>query len=239
MQSLRVQAKDFWKERSDPLWCRPGEDWPRRHALEYLALLPQGGTLLDVGCGAGELFAYLAPYYKRIIGIDSSQSMLAAAHENTKKFALNNVTLHSADACHFPEAITKVDAVLVSGVVQYLDRSALLLHLSECRRVLAEDGVVVVGAIPKTARRWFWYCGVLGDQLPSLTQTGKNLLRAWRRQQRARKQNDFLWDGIGRWYSVAEIDEIASASGFEADFRNAWYFDYRFHAILRRKSLAG
>ncbi|MFA5889564.1 MAG: methyltransferase domain-containing protein [Actinomycetota bacterium] len=47
----------------------------RRRALEAL---PEGGTVVDVGCGAGAASISLAPRAARVVGIDESPGMLEA-----------------------------------------------------------------------------------------------------------------------------------------------------------------
>src|SRR3989442_8618469 len=46
-----------------------------RRALEAL---PEGGSALDVGCGAGAASLALVPKARRLIGVDSSAGMLEA-----------------------------------------------------------------------------------------------------------------------------------------------------------------
>src|SRR4051812_28598057 len=61
----------------------PAEDGPadtpsRQAALDALdALGGSGGSVLDVGCGAGAASLALVPPARRVIGVDSSPDMLA------------------------------------------------------------------------------------------------------------------------------------------------------------------
>ena len=91
--SLSAQSKAFWKNRSDSSWHGEGEEWFRRAAAELIAMMPQGGTLPDVGCGAGETLSHLAPRFRQVIGLDFSGSMLAAAEERLDACAIQNVSL--------------------------------------------------------------------------------------------------------------------------------------------------
>jgi ubiquinone/menaquinone biosynthesis C-methylase UbiE len=65
-------------------WARkPGHDtyW-RFHRQQFLSSLPSPGRLtLDIGCGEGRLTRDLAALGHRVVGVDVSPSMLAAARE--------------------------------------------------------------------------------------------------------------------------------------------------------------
>lgn len=76
--SWDAQARQ-WTE-----WVRsPGLDsyW-RYHRDQFLQLLPSAGRqTVDVGCGEGRLTRHLKGLGHQVVGIDSSPSMVAAAHE--------------------------------------------------------------------------------------------------------------------------------------------------------------
>jgi SAM-dependent methyltransferase len=55
---------------------RPAEPTPSQ--LRALEALPEGGSVLDVGCGAGAACMPLAPPASRLTGMDESADMLAA-----------------------------------------------------------------------------------------------------------------------------------------------------------------
>ena len=67
-----------------------GRSLPEQHWLDrFLALVPAGGSVLDVGCGMGEpMAAYVIGPGFTVTGVDASQAMIAmcrarfAAHEH-------------------------------------------------------------------------------------------------------------------------------------------------------------
>ena len=81
-------------------WARaPGHDsyW-RFHRDQFLDLLPAPGRLtLDIGCGEGRLARDLKKLGHRLIGIDSSPSLVAAARASDPA-----MDLHLADATALP-----------------------------------------------------------------------------------------------------------------------------------------
>lgn len=73
-------------------------------ALGISRLLPEGGTLLDLGCGSGRLLARLAKGRPdaRIIGLDLSEPMLETGRELLEREGLSDrVELRKADITTF------------------------------------------------------------------------------------------------------------------------------------------
>ncbi|MEM1109049.1 MAG: metalloregulator ArsR/SmtB family transcription factor [Planctomycetota bacterium] len=105
-----------------------------------LSLLPADWTVADFGCGTGRLAADLAPNVRRVIGIDNSSAMLAAAARQNESF--NNVELKQGQLTEVPLADASCDAVLCVLVLTYLDKPAEVLK--EIQRVLRPCGVAVV-----------------------------------------------------------------------------------------------
>jgi ubiquinone/menaquinone biosynthesis C-methylase UbiE len=82
------------------LWAFPSL---YRSGCESLHLWP-GATVLDMGCGTGELFPFLHEAVTptgRIIGCDLSGEMLAGARRRVERHGWHNVTLIQADAGDF------------------------------------------------------------------------------------------------------------------------------------------
>jgi len=236
MKTIHEESRRYWKNRTDARHRYAGEDWFERYAGELIALVPAGGTLLDVGCGACDYTPYLATKFDRVIGIDFSPAMLEAAHVRVAQFQLSNVTLLEGDAISFPAEVERADAILVNGLLQYLDDKALQKHLAECTRVLAPGGIICWGSVPNLHLRWLWYVGALSTPPPPLRQMIKQWWQVVQSQRRAERSGDALWDNIGRWFEPAKLKAKAEAAGYMCEFRNSWFSEYRFHAILRRAS---
>lgn len=129
--------------------------------VEYLALLAQqlaemrkqdyallrlerGASVLDVGCGRGEVCLELADLVGpagHVAGIDLSEAMIAAARETTGASALR-VDLRTASAYALPFADGTFDAVRAERVLQHLDEPARAL--AEMIRVVRPGGRVMV-----------------------------------------------------------------------------------------------
>jgi SAM-dependent methyltransferase len=78
----------------------PGYVTIRRFADHAEVLLPESGTVLDVGCGPGEITCELARRHPHLtfIGIDHSAAGIDRARHNATRLGLNNVTFAAGDA---------------------------------------------------------------------------------------------------------------------------------------------
>ncbi len=122
-----------------------------RFALErevvdrWFADLGPTASVLDIGCGAGAWTELFAKRYGRVVGVDASAGMLAAAKRRLA--GLGNVELVRGDA--LTVALDgEFQGVLLGGLLMYLDRAdavELLVRLRKLaprgRIILRESGI--------------------------------------------------------------------------------------------------
>jgi SAM-dependent methyltransferase len=105
-----------------------------------LALLPEDWTVGDLGCGTGAVAAELAPYVGRVVAVDESKAMLAAARRRLA--AAPHVELRAGELEALPVADGELDAAVISLVLHYVPAPARAL--AEARRALRPGGRLVV-----------------------------------------------------------------------------------------------
>ena len=121
------------RARAAPIELTPSN----RRALEAL---PEGGSVLDVGCGAGAASLALVPKAELLIGVDSSPGMLDAFSEKASEAGVRSTTIEGS----WPEASTRAptaDAVVCHHVlynVPELGEFALRLTDHARQRVVVE-----------------------------------------------------------------------------------------------------
>lgn len=90
-------------------------------------------NLLDIGCGAGELVARLAPRHPgaRLTGLDISSDLLTVARQRCAGFA--NARFEEADAARWTAPVEARPDLLISrhGVMFFADPTAAFAHLRE------------------------------------------------------------------------------------------------------------
>ena len=116
----------------------------RRRQLVHDALgVAPGERILDVGCGPGFYVAELLEHVGSagsVIGIDSSQPMLAVAARRCEGY--DNVAFHEADATSLPVENASFDAALSVQVLEYV--AEVPAALAEIYRALRAGGRLVV-----------------------------------------------------------------------------------------------
>jgi arsenite methyltransferase len=87
--------------------------------VSIFAEIPEGSTVLDIGCGAG-LDTFIASQKTgirgHVIGIDFSDSMIQKAREASSKVNLTNIEFYCAAAEKLPISKESVDVILVNGI---------------------------------------------------------------------------------------------------------------------------
>lgn len=107
-------------------------------ARALLGLCEPEWTVADLGCGAGHVAALIAPFVRRVVGVDASPAMLAAAG----KVVPGNVQLRQGTLEALPIADGEVDVALLVLVLHYVPDPAQAL--AEAARVLKPGGRLIV-----------------------------------------------------------------------------------------------
>lgn len=104
------------------------------------ALLPRSWVVADLGCGSGAVSVELAPHVARVIAVDNSPEMLAAAKRRAGKLA--NVDFRLGDLEALPLADGSCDAALMLLALTHLGEP--IAALAEMARILRPCGRAVV-----------------------------------------------------------------------------------------------
>ncbi len=109
------------------------------------ALLDESWTVGDLGCGTGHLTQALAPFVRRVVGVDASKAMLAVARRRLDGSA--NVELRAGELESLPVEDQELDAAVMYLVLHYVAEP--VAALTEVRRTLKPGcRVLVVDMMP-------------------------------------------------------------------------------------------
>lgn len=113
--------------------------------LGLLGLLDETWTVGDLGCGTGHLTESLAPFVARVIAIDDSAAMLAAARR--RLVSMRNVDVRSGSLEALPIEDGTLDAALLFLVMHYVPEPNAAI--AEARRTLKPGGrLLIVDMMP-------------------------------------------------------------------------------------------
>jgi ubiquinone/menaquinone biosynthesis C-methylase UbiE len=129
----REYAQDFWNELD-------GKPFDRDRLDAFARRIGSEQTVLEVGCGPGQIGAYLADRGVRVLGLDLAPEMVAMAMElrPDSEFIEGNVLdLPFADD-HFDGAVAMYSLI-------NLVRSDLVVALTEIHRVLRPGSPLQIG----------------------------------------------------------------------------------------------
>lgn len=124
--------------RSRAFFARSGARWDALrdelfgahvHHRALLGLLDSDWVVGDLGCGSGPVTEAVAPFVRRVVGVDGSGTMLALAAERLQRF--ENVELHEGDLESLP---------LRSRSLDVATQILVLHHLQNPERAVAEAG---------------------------------------------------------------------------------------------------
>lgn len=99
-------------------------------------------TVLDLGCGTGQLAIPLAPHVARVIAVDPEPTMLDEGRRLAADRGVGNVAWHHGDSHHLDALdLPTLDLVTMGASFHWMDRDALLTTLET---LIAGHGAVVV-----------------------------------------------------------------------------------------------
>ena len=137
----RARSEEFFSSKAGQWDAMRAELFGRRaDLLALLGVFDPSWTVGDLGCGTGQVAETVAPFVKRVVAVDSSRAMLAAARKRLA--ALPNVELRQGDLDGLPVEQRELDVALLFHVLQYVvDPPAALAVV---RRTLAAGGRLLV-----------------------------------------------------------------------------------------------
>lgn len=128
------RSAQFYAKVIDPI------NAPLRDATVAMSPLVEGASVLDIGCGTGELVAAYAEVGASVAGVDLSDGMLAIARERLGGAA----DLRSADATELPFPDNRFDLVTASLILHELTSPVQQGVVAEMVRVTRPGGHLLI-----------------------------------------------------------------------------------------------
>lgn len=170
----RSEAREFFdrvaSELDEVSYLMPD---PEAYLEDVIDMYPAGSTILDAGCGNGELVMQLDRKGMSVIGVDQSREMLSKAGKKiTADCSACNVELRLGSAEHLPVADSSVDGIIAHMLLHHLSEpSEFFMEASRVCRVNGRCSVIEL-----TPHEDFNLKRMQGDLWPGLD---RNEVRDW------------------------------------------------------------
>ncbi|MGQ9632339.1 MAG: class I SAM-dependent methyltransferase [bacterium] len=122
---------------------------------KMLEVFPLRDTMVvvDMGTGTGFVALGLAPFVKKVIGIDASEEMLAVARRNMSERGIRNVEFKVGDIEDIPLEGSSVDAVFGNMVLHHAPHPGRAIR--ELARIVKPGGGVALTDLDAHENEWF------------------------------------------------------------------------------------
>ncbi|NJD90498.1 MAG: metalloregulator ArsR/SmtB family transcription factor [Geobacter sp.] len=117
-----------------------------------LAMVPRGGSLLEIGVGSGALLMELAAVGAKVIGVDHSPAMLEESRRRVAESGLAIVELRLGEMSHLPLPDASVGTVVAAMVLHHAPDPVAVL--TEIGRVLTSGGMLLLADLARHEREW-------------------------------------------------------------------------------------
>jgi len=199
-------SEDYYKEIMSPL-----KDSEHNPLFAELKKIPDKfETVIDLGCGLGELTPILAKKFKKVVGIDFSKKMVGYARKKNKKYA--NASFFHADMRNLKKFHNSFDLAIAVNSILLPSSKDVNKTLKEIYKVLKPGGKFI--AIVPAMEPYLYQSLLIIDKE---IKKGKNQARA---REKARK-----------FIKKQEHDFLSGTITFEGDSQKCFYrfeIPYRF-----------
>lgn len=236
-----IDYQKYWDELDNPLHVDNTEEFYESYAKEILFYLGDRSSMVDTGCGSGDVLLRLKDSFDRIYAVDFSENMLNLAKDKFKDLSANHISFHVANMLNIDEFVKEpVDVIYNNAVLQYITEEDTINFLKKAKALLKKGGRVVLMNVPSVEYKDLFQLEFYRTtEYMSFKEITKRFLALkWINKKAKLKDKNFHYDdGIGYWYRPKFFHEIAEELGFKCQIFNSatMHYRYRFHVILDLK----
>ena len=207
------------------------EEFLSKEAREKLYHLNGGKTLLDFGCGAGELLVYYSLEYEKLVGADFSASMLEEAGKRVRERKCENVNLILANDKNVWEKLDfSFDRITAAGVIQYLTYEEVDNFIASATKHLNKGGKIILFDLLDPRLYPLWKIGLFSRDF-GVDKILRRIAFETRTIFLATLKNRPK-DILGYTHKPHTIENIANKHGFKMEYVKSMYYEYKYHAII-------
>jgi cyclopropane fatty-acyl-phospholipid synthase-like methyltransferase len=211
----------YWAEKTTPLHNSDTHEHYQKYGEELKILFADTPikSVLDIGCGNGDLFEYLGFDKIEYKGVDFSSGMLA-----TFKARYPDTDLECEDGSVYCDD-KKYDLVFSNGVLQNFDNNMVNNHFANARRMMHPNSLFVCASLPWQQRKFAYLTNELAGKTKNIS-----FFRGCRSYAKS-----LVKDSMGRWFNFSDIIKLSETHGMDLKFYGSINYLYRFHVVLKLK----
>lgn len=118
----------------------PVRRWPRNRVEAIIAVPGTGESILDVGCGDGNLLYQFRSRYSRLVGLEYSEARLALASRNLSSLNFQGLLGSAENMAQLPDNC--VDRIVSADVIEHVPD--VYAACSEMHRILKPGGFLII-----------------------------------------------------------------------------------------------
>jgi 2-polyprenyl-3-methyl-5-hydroxy-6-metoxy-1,4-benzoquinol methylase len=103
-------------------------------------------SILDVGCGTGDLVCELSKQGIKSTGVDFSQDMINIALGKIQEDLINNTNFKCCSIFDFDLSSTIYDVICANGFIEYISKDELVKLLDIVYKALSSNGSLILGS---------------------------------------------------------------------------------------------
>lgn len=145
-----MKNEEFWSMKLYPklISVYPEfKEWMKKDVLEIKKFLKKEFVVLDVGCGWGREIKELAPFCKRIVGVDDDPKEVETAKSYLKDIPNIVLLIRNAQKIDFPDE--SFDIIISLGNTLGNLRESKEIVLREMKRLVDKDGKILISVYLK------------------------------------------------------------------------------------------
>lgn len=178
---------------------------PRDRIEAIIADTPTGGTVLDVGCGQGQLLYYLRNNFNRLVGLEYSERRLCEAKHNLSNLPFQGILGSAESLTEVPSE--SIDCIVSADVIEHIPD--VYAASDELFRILRPGGTLIMNTpnIAFIKKR----IQLIAGRFPSTSQPNEGL------------GSDVLFDGGHlHYFTFRSLEMLLEKSGFEMTKRRGF-----------------
>jgi cyclopropane-fatty-acyl-phospholipid synthase len=229
---------DWYSDKTHGGHRQQTEDFLAKEAREKLYHLRGGESLLDFGCGSAELLVYYTKKYSNIVGADFSKSLLENAKKRIDAFnCADKIILVEADDTNIWQKMPQnFDEITSCGVIQHFNYEQIDRFIEMASQRLNANGRIVLFDIMESRIFYLVELGLFSKAKISKMKILKRMVVHFL-SKKYRMLKGLPSSIQGDAYQFEEIERIAGKYGLSVEIVWSMYYEYRYHAILSRRSL--